>query len=109
MYVATLPSARRRGFGAAITLAALLDGRNLGYRIGVLQSSDQGFPVYRRMGFVEVCRMEHFFGRVGVRGLTAPPQRLDKPCRPMLSYRHKGEEGDRLQRPCVVQRAGHLL
>lgn len=64
MNVATLPEARRRGIGAAMTAAALLDGRSLGYRIGVLQSSEQGYPVYRRLGFSEVCKMDHFVGRV---------------------------------------------
>ena len=62
--VATLPAARGRGIGAAITLAALEHGRSLGYRIGVLQSSGQGFSVYRRMGFVEVCKIDLFVGRV---------------------------------------------
>ena len=49
--VATLPNVRGRGIGRALTLAALEAGRTLGYRIGVLQASDDGLPVYRRIGF----------------------------------------------------------
>jgi GNAT superfamily N-acetyltransferase len=49
--VATLPNVRGRGIGRALTIAALEAGRSLGYRIGVLQASDDGLPVYRRIGF----------------------------------------------------------
>ena len=49
--VATLPNVRGRGIGRALTIAALEAGRTLGYRIGVLQASDDGLPVYRRIGF----------------------------------------------------------
>jgi ribosomal protein S18 acetylase RimI-like enzyme len=59
--VATLPEARGRGIGTALTLAPLLDARQTGYRIGVLQSSDMGFGVYKKMGFRHLCQIENFY------------------------------------------------
>jgi ribosomal protein S18 acetylase RimI-like enzyme len=53
--VATLPRARRRGFGTAMTLAAMRHGRTLGYRVAVLGASDIGRGVYERLGFEDVC------------------------------------------------------
>ncbi len=58
--VATVPEARRRGFGAAMTLAALEDGRALGYRVGVLLATSMGEPVHRRLGFRELYRVPQF-------------------------------------------------
>jgi GNAT superfamily N-acetyltransferase len=52
--VSTLQAFRGRGIGRALTLAPLRAARDLGYRIATLQSTDQGLPVYRRIGFVEV-------------------------------------------------------
>jgi ribosomal protein S18 acetylase RimI-like enzyme len=63
--VATLPAARGQGFGRAMTLAPLVEARQMGYRIGVLQASEMGFPVYRRMGFQQVCRVDHFYWEAG--------------------------------------------
>jgi GNAT superfamily N-acetyltransferase len=49
--VATVPSARGKGIGAAITLKPLLEARELGYRYGVLFSTEMGVRVYERIGF----------------------------------------------------------
>lgn len=59
--VATVPDARGRGLGAALSLEPLREAQALGYRAGVLQSSDMGVGVYRRLGFRTVCAIDHFF------------------------------------------------
>jgi ribosomal protein S18 acetylase RimI-like enzyme len=59
--VATVPQARRRGIGTAMTLAALREARDMGYRTGILQSSDLGLDVYRRLGFQPICNVSHFY------------------------------------------------
>jgi len=59
--VATLPKARGQGLGTALTLAPLLDARQAGYRIGILQSSEMGFSVYKKMGFRHLCQIENFY------------------------------------------------
>jgi ribosomal protein S18 acetylase RimI-like enzyme len=49
--VATLPEARRRGVGAALTWAALEAGVSWGQDTIVLQSTEMGYSLYRGMGF----------------------------------------------------------
>jgi GNAT superfamily N-acetyltransferase len=57
-FVMTIPEARRRGIGAAITLAGLQEARDSGYRTGVLGSSAAGRSVYAGLGFREFCTID---------------------------------------------------
>ena len=49
---------RRQGIGSAITLHALLDARERGYRVGVLQSSEMGYNMYLRLGFATCFKIK---------------------------------------------------
>jgi ribosomal protein S18 acetylase RimI-like enzyme len=55
-FVGTQPAYRRRGFGAAMTRAALEAARDRGVRTASLVSSHQGEPLYARLGFREAGR-----------------------------------------------------
>jgi ribosomal protein S18 acetylase RimI-like enzyme len=52
--VSTVPSARRRGVGRAMTLAACEAAFERGYRIAVLGTSDMARGIYERLGFREM-------------------------------------------------------
>jgi ribosomal protein S18 acetylase RimI-like enzyme len=52
------PALRGRGIGTAVTWAAVGAGREWGCELVVLQSSELGFGVYRRMGFEVVTYYE---------------------------------------------------
>lgn len=51
--VSVIPKARRYGIGAALTRIPLKVAQRLGYRFGMLLSSEMGVPIYRRLGFEE--------------------------------------------------------
>jgi ribosomal protein S18 acetylase RimI-like enzyme len=58
--VATVEEARGRGIGRAVTLGPLLDARQRGYRVGVLEASDMGYNLYKQLGFEEYCLVEQY-------------------------------------------------
>lgn len=49
--VGVLPRARGLGLGRVITQVPFLEARQRGIKIGMLTASDDGFPVYQKMGF----------------------------------------------------------
>ncbi len=62
--VATLAAARGQGIGSTMTLTPLYEARGMGYRAGVLQSSEMGYRVYQRLGFQKFCQMDHFYRQI---------------------------------------------
>ncbi len=58
--VATVPEARKRGFGEALTWHAMARGAARGCDMAALQASEMGQPIYERMGFRVVSRYRTF-------------------------------------------------
>jgi len=58
--VVTLPEARSKGIGTAMTLAALREARRAGYRVAILTASPYGVRIYRRVGFREYCTISRY-------------------------------------------------
>jgi ribosomal protein S18 acetylase RimI-like enzyme len=64
--VGTVPAARGRGIGGAITLKPLLDAREMGYRYAVLFATEMGIHTYERIGFRHCgVRMNRYLWRPG--------------------------------------------
>jgi GNAT superfamily N-acetyltransferase len=54
--IATVESARRRGYGAAMTARVAADGAVAGCDVAALQASEMGRSIYERLGFRTVVR-----------------------------------------------------
>jgi GNAT superfamily N-acetyltransferase len=60
--IGTLPSARRRGVGSALTLVPMLAAQDEGCRAAILHATPDGEQLYPRLGFREYCRISRFAG-----------------------------------------------
>lgn len=58
--VCTVPEARGRGIGSAVTAVAIDAAVADGLELAVLGASDMGFSIYRRLGFREVSRLRSY-------------------------------------------------
>jgi GNAT superfamily N-acetyltransferase len=52
--VVTVPEARGRGIGKAMTAHVIREGQRRGLEVAALGSSDMGYPIYRALGFRDV-------------------------------------------------------
>lgn len=59
--VGTIPDERGKGIGAHVTAESLRFAEGMGYKVGVLQSSSAGYPVYKRLGFKDVGSVPLFY------------------------------------------------
>lgn len=58
--VGTLPKARSRGIGTAMTLHAMREGVRRGATVATLQATEMGEPVYERIGFRTVFNYQNY-------------------------------------------------
>ena len=94
--IATLAAHRRKGYGTALTLRPLLDARDEGHTLAVLQASAEGQGVYARLGFLPTGHYTEY--KTAGRDLKRAPDRevqVQPPPRPCLGV------GDR---PALLQR-----
>ena len=49
--ISTLPTARKRGYGQAMTMRIVADGAAAGCDVATLEASEMGYPIYTRLGF----------------------------------------------------------
>jgi len=52
-WLSTVPSERRKGYGRAMQEYRLKRAKDLGYHIAVLQASNEGYPLYQKLGYKE--------------------------------------------------------
>jgi len=68
-HVTTLPEARGKGYGTAMTMAVAQAGHQKGCRFGILYATPAGYGVYRRLGFQEYCHID-VYKSPGLKGVT---------------------------------------
>jgi GrpB-like predicted nucleotidyltransferase (UPF0157 family)/predicted acetyltransferase len=50
-WLSTDPEMRKKGYGAALQQFRLKRAKELGYHVAVLQASEQGYPLYKKLGY----------------------------------------------------------
>jgi GNAT superfamily N-acetyltransferase len=63
--VATVPEARKRGFGKKVMDACFCAAIEDGYDIAILHSSKAGLRLYEKLGFQEYCKIDYYLPGAG--------------------------------------------
>ncbi|MWC29804.1 GNAT family N-acetyltransferase [Paenibacillus sp. MMS18-CY102] len=59
-WVVTLPEYRKIGVGTAMTVTALNEARKEGFKIAILTASQEGYHIYKKVGFSEYCMISNY-------------------------------------------------
>lgn len=70
--IVTAPGARGRGIGEFMTRYALHEGKKRGDTLAILQATEKGEPVYRRIGFERLCSLDLYVKLYGSSLLMVP-------------------------------------
>jgi GNAT superfamily N-acetyltransferase len=57
-FVATLPDHRGVGLARRLLNQALIDARDRGLTVSSLQATKMGYPIYERLGYEPICKLE---------------------------------------------------
>ncbi|MEJ2762948.1 GNAT family N-acetyltransferase [Photobacterium sp. MCCC 1A19761] len=63
-WVSTKPDFRGKGIAQKMMRVILRDALRDGYQVAILQSSEQGFPLYQKLGFTQFCKNIRYEWRV---------------------------------------------
>jgi len=64
--VGTVPEFRGKGYGSAVTLAAMDWAREMGEELAILHATEMGKPVYRRLGFEAHCTITQWLAKAPI-------------------------------------------
>jgi len=59
-YLSTNPNHRKKGYGTAVMEKLLLRAKKKGYHLATLQATKEGYSLYKRLGFVDICTYTEF-------------------------------------------------
>ncbi|MCP4135402.1 MAG: GNAT family N-acetyltransferase [bacterium] len=76
--IITIPEARRRGIAELLTLVPMIEGKKMGCKTAILQATEMGAHVYKKIGFHEYCDFDLYMKLNGSSTITYPAAYIGK-------------------------------